>query len=234
MSTDIAENMDKQYRYQRYVYDFSRKYYLFGRDAVLTEIPFMADDNLLEVGCGTARNLLKVAYRRPATNLYGLDVSAAMLDSARNKVDKTLYAKNIHLKHGYAQQVTASDFGLDEGFDHVLFSYVLSMIPDWQSAVEQAIANLKPGGYLHIVDFSDQQAMPAWFRSGLLQWLEWFHVKPEPALPIYLKTLESRYGGELRMRHLSGRYALIAHYQKEGNPNDDESDPPQIPQYLDF
>ncbi len=32
---DAAQKMDQQYRYQRYVYDLSRKYYLLGRDALV-------------------------------------------------------------------------------------------------------------------------------------------------------------------------------------------------------
>ena len=45
---DAAVRMDRQYRYQRYVYDFSRKYYLFGRDTLLKDLPIQADDTVLE------------------------------------------------------------------------------------------------------------------------------------------------------------------------------------------
>ena len=40
-------------------------------------------------------------------------------------------------------------------FDRVLFSYSLSMIPDWYQALEAAVAALKSTGRIHIVDFGD-------------------------------------------------------------------------------
>lgn len=68
------------------------------------------------------------------------------------------------------------------------------MIPNGEAAIEQAVRNLKPGGCLHIVDFSDQLGMPGWFRKPLLTWLDWFNVHPDPALPTYLETLAERMG----------------------------------------
>lgn len=207
-----AERMDEQYRYQRYIYDLSRKYYLLGRDTVLREIELREDQNLLEIGCGTSRNLRILSKHFPDNSLFGIDASQVMLDTARAKLDK--HPNNILLRQGLAQEITPADLGCTEHFDHILFSYVLSMIPDWPYAIEQAIINLKPGGTLHIVDFSDQREMPIWFRKFLLQWLDRFHVHPDPALPAYLRELESRHGGQLKFRQLAAGYALIAHYHK--------------------
>ncbi|MDO6462016.1 class I SAM-dependent methyltransferase [Granulosicoccaceae sp. 1_MG-2023] len=211
---DTAVKMDAQYRLQRYVYDWSRKYYLLGRDSLLREIDLDTDETLLDMGCGTARNLCKLAYHNPGSELFGIDASQAMLDTALGNLRRhRLYTGNVRLQQALAQQVTPASFGRDEPFDHVLFSYVLSMIPDWQAAIEQAISVLRPGGCLHVVDFSDQQSMPAWFRTMLLGWLKRFHVHPEPALPGFLQSL-TRQGGQLQLRHLPGRYALIACYRK--------------------
>ncbi len=204
--------MDEQYRYQRYIYDLSRKYYLLGRDTVLREVELREDQNLLEIGCGTSRNLRILSNRFPDNPLFGIDASQVMLDTARAKLNK--HPNKILLRQGLAEEITPNDLGCTERFDHILFSYVLSMIPDWQNAIEQAIINLKPGGTLHIVDFSDQRAMPVWFRKVLLQWLDWFHVHPDPNLPAYLYELESRHGGQLKIRQLVAGYALIAHYHK--------------------
>lgn len=231
---DAAAKMDKQYRYQRYVYDVSRKYYLFGRDTLLNEMDVQPGESVLEIGCGTARNLLKLAYRYPGVNLYGADASSAMLEIAGNKLQGTLYENKIILQQGLADQLSHRDFGLEKPFDHIVFSYVLSMIPGWQSALHHALQLLRPGGYLHVVDFSDQASMPHWFRGVLLQWLEWFHVHPDPEILNHLEQMATQHHDQLHMRHLAGRYALLAHYQKRGTPNDDEPELPQISQYLDF
>ena len=213
-SVSAAQKMDQQYRYQRYVYDLSRKYYLLGRDTLLSEIPVKAGQHVLEVGCGTARNLLQLSKMHPDAKFYGLDASKLMLDLAKDK-KQYRQANNIKLKQGLAQQVTPSQFGVTQGFDHIVCPYVLSMIPNWHEAIEQAIRNLKPGGSLHIVDFSDQSAMPKWFSKMLLTWLDWFNVHPDPKLPAYLETLSERLGGELVIKQIAGRYALIVHYTKE-------------------
>lgn len=233
MTPDAAQKMDQQYRYQRYVYDWSRKYYLLGREQILREIKLNNRQNLLEVGCGTGSNLYKLAYCHPVAKLYGLDASALMLQSARTNSRYERF-RNIRFQQGLAQDFTAQQFAEPAGFDHILMSYMLSMIPDWQSAIDNAIRNLKPGGWLHIVDFSDQATMPLWFRRVLLKWLEWFHVQPNPGLPDYVLTRAQRMDCELQIRHTTGRYALIIHCRKEGASDDDQPAAPQLPYYLDF
>ena len=56
-----AALMDRIYRRQRHVYDFTRKYYLLGRDELIERLAPPADSRVLEIGCGTARNLIAAA-----------------------------------------------------------------------------------------------------------------------------------------------------------------------------
>ncbi|MDX5362176.1 MAG: class I SAM-dependent methyltransferase, partial [Alphaproteobacteria bacterium] len=77
-----AERMDRMYRYQRHIYDLTRKYYLLGRDRAIEGLRLPSRGRLLEVGCGTGRNLLAAHRRYPEARLYGLDISAQMLASA--------------------------------------------------------------------------------------------------------------------------------------------------------
>ncbi|MEZ5537392.1 MAG: class I SAM-dependent methyltransferase [Thiolinea sp.] len=230
MSADAASRMDQQYRYQRYVYDWSRKYYLLGREQILREIKLTSRQNLLEVGCGTGSNLYKLAYHFPLSKFYGLDASALMLESARANTRYKRF-QNIHFQQGLAQQFTAQQFNVANGFDHILMSYTLSMIPDWELAVGNALQQLKPGGCLHIVDFSDQVAMPGWFRHLLLKWLDWFHVRPNPELPVFIRGLEQQTGATVNIRHTPGRYALIIHCRKPGLDNEKHEEP-QLPSCL--
>ena len=59
-----AALMDKVYRRQRYFYDLTRRYYLFGRDKMIRELALAPGDAVVEVGCGTARNLSGAGTRR--------------------------------------------------------------------------------------------------------------------------------------------------------------------------
>ena len=158
------ENMDRMYRLQRYSYDFTRKYYLLGRDRLIDEMEIVAGDNVLEVGCGTGRNLILLAQKRSKAKLFGLDASSEMLRTAKEKIAKM--SRHIELKTALADDFGFdTTFGLERLFDVVFFSYSISMIPTWRESIENAISNLKPGGLLYIVDFYDQKDLPGWFQT---------------------------------------------------------------------
>ena len=55
--------MDRVYRRQRHIYDLTRKYYLLGRDRLIAGLDRRPAARVLEIGCGTGRNL--VAGARP-------------------------------------------------------------------------------------------------------------------------------------------------------------------------
>lgn len=204
------ENMDRMYRLQRYFYDLTRKYYLLGRDQLLDEMNFQPGERLLEAGCGTARNLIILAKRYPDSHFYGLDASAAMLETAQAKADAAGVA-NIDLQTALADDFTFDGtFGLTEKFDKIFFSYSISMIPPWRESIENALANLKPGGELFIVDFYDQRGLPAPFRRFLKWWLAKFHVKFWPDLMPYLESLQSDGTTSVTIRPLFRRYSFIA------------------------
>ena len=85
-ATSHAALMDETYRHQRLFYDLTRKYYLFGRDRLISELKPKEGAHVLEVACGTGRNLQVAARKYPQCAFYGLDISAEMLTSARAKV----------------------------------------------------------------------------------------------------------------------------------------------------
>lgn len=212
---DAFQNMDRMYRLQRYFYDFTRKYYLLGRDQLLKEMEVQPGEHVLEVGCGTARNLIILAKRYPKAHLYGLDASAAMLETAQAKADAA-GADNITLKTALADDFGFdTTFGLAEPFDKILFSYSISMIPPWRESIDNALANLKAAGTLYLVDFYDQKDLPAVFRKSIKWWLEKFHVRFWSDLIPYLNSLQDRKSVELSITPLYRRYAFIARLQKQ-------------------
>jgi S-adenosylmethionine-diacylgycerolhomoserine-N-methlytransferase len=181
--------MDRIYRRQRHVYDLSRKYYLLGRDRLIEGLDPPGGGRVLEIGCGTARNLIAVAHRHPAAPLFGIDLSREMLDTARRRVEREGLAGRIRLAHADATRFDpALLFGVP-AFSRIFFSYTLSMIPEWERALAQSVLWLKPGGELHIVDFGGQERLPRWFRGGLRCWLATFHVRPRDGLETALARL---------------------------------------------
>jgi len=211
---DQAKAMDNMYRYQRYIYDFTRKYYLLGRDRLIRKMPLNAGDKVLEIGCGTARNLILLAKKHPDVQFYGLDASQEMLDSAQAKIDAKGLTNQIILKQCLAEQLDyQKTFELDKPFDAVFFSYALSMIPPWSDAVDTALVNVKPDGFIHIVDFSDQRDLPKWFQWVLQRWLSLFGVHYPPGLLPYFEDMEKQGKGSLKVESLGGYYAFLADFK---------------------
>ncbi|PZU90398.1 MAG: SAM-dependent methyltransferase [Shinella sp.] len=207
LDADHAERMDSMYRYQRHIYDLTRKYYLFGRDRMIARLDVPREGSLLEVGCGTGRNLLLAHRLYPTAKLYGLDISAEMLVSARaNFRGKT--AEPV-LAVADATTFTAGEFGVSS-FDRVMISYALSMIPDWEKAIDASLAALKPGGSLHVVDFGQQEGLPGWFKRFLQSWLDRFHVTPRADLKQALEARLERVGGRLEFGTVGRGYAWHA------------------------
>jgi S-adenosylmethionine-diacylgycerolhomoserine-N-methlytransferase len=199
--------MDGMYRYQRHIYDLTRKYYLFGRDRTINHLNMPFGGSLLEVGCGTGRNLLYARRRFPTARLYGLDISQEMLISARGKFRGLSPMPDF--KVADATAFTAEEFGTD-GFDRIMISYALSMIPDWQAAIDAALDALNAGGELHIVDFGQQQTLPGFFRKGLQSWLRRFHVTPRAELQSVLEERCNRLGAKLTIDNIGRGYAFRA------------------------
>ncbi len=206
-SEEHADLMDGMYRYQRHFYDLTRKYYLLGRDRTIRNLDVPEGGTLLEVGCGTGRNMAFAHKHFPTAKLYGLDISQEMLISAR----KTFATKATipDFRVADATAYTPREFGT-VGFDRILISYALSMIPDWERAVDASIAALNPGGELHIVDFGQQEGLPAWFRSLLQAWLAKFHVTPRANLREVLEAQAAENNARLSFEAIGGGYAWRA------------------------
>ena len=206
-SEDHADLMDGMYRYQRHFYDLTRKYYLLGRDRTIRNLDVPQGGTLLEVGCGTGRNMALAHKHFPTARLYGLDISQEMLISAR----KTFATKATipDFRVADATAYTPREFGI-AGFDRILISYALSMIPDWERAVDASIAALNPGGELHIVDFGQQEGLPTWFRSLLQAWLAKFHVTPRANLRDVLEAQSTENNARLAFETIGGGYAWRA------------------------
>jgi S-adenosylmethionine-diacylgycerolhomoserine-N-methlytransferase len=197
--------MDQVYRHQRHFYDFTRKYYLFGRDRLIARLDLKPNASLVEVGCGTARNLIAIARRYPDARLYGLDASAAMLETARAAVHRAGLDHRITLAAGLAEDLSPTQFGV-ESFENVLFSYSLSMIPDWRAALAAGYAALSPDGRLHVVDFGDLTGLGGLAERVMRAWLKLFHVTPRVE---FLAALEGVTKNSGALTLLFGRYAFI-------------------------
>ncbi|MBN9222862.1 MAG: class I SAM-dependent methyltransferase [Mesorhizobium sp.] len=205
-----AELMDGVYRWQRHIYDLTRKYYLLGRDRLIAGLDVPPGGTVLELGCGTGRNIILAARRYPDARFFGLDISAEMLETAGKAIARDGLADRVALARGDATDFNAHALFGQSNFDRVFVSYSLSMIPGWEKTVSAALASLAPGGSLHIVDFGQQEGLPGWFRTLLRGWLRKFHVTPRANLREVLESESARTGATHRFRTLYRGYAWLA------------------------
>jgi S-adenosylmethionine-diacylgycerolhomoserine-N-methlytransferase len=182
------------YRWHARIYDATRWSFLFGREAVLHRVAAdgPAPTRILEIGCGTGRNLLSLARRFPQAEITGVDLSAAMLAVAARKAAP--YGPRVRL----VQQAYNAPLGATAGFDLVLCSYALSMFnPGFEAAIAAAERDLVPGGRFALVDFHATQV------RGFARWMGVNHVRMNGQLrPILRRTfppaideLRNAYGG---------------------------------------
>jgi S-adenosylmethionine-diacylgycerolhomoserine-N-methlytransferase len=214
---DIRARMDRMYRPQVPIYDLTRKHYLLGRDRLIDGIGARPGEIVLEVGCGTGRNLVRIARRYPGIGLLGIDAAAPMLAAAERGASRHGIAGRVRLARGVAEELDpATLFGLVRPVDHVVISYTLSMVDDPAGALHRAVAALRPGGMLHIVDFGDQAGLPGWFRRLLVAWLGQFGVRYRPEIETCLADLAGSGAGSLERHEIGGRYALLFRFRRAG------------------
>lgn len=214
-----AEQMDAMYRVQRHFYDATRKHYLLGRDTLIRNLAVPDGGTVLEIGCGTARNLVCIARAYPSARCFGVDISAAMLKTARATIARNGLGARVRLARADATALNTDILFEVRQFDRVVISYALSMIPDWEEVLRQSMLLLAPGGSVHIADFGDQAGLPRWFRIALWAWLKKFSVVPRLNLDARANAIAQPLGCQARSRALYGGYAVLAEIHAPGREN---------------
>ena len=172
---DHAARMESFYAGQASGYDDFRRRLLHGRKKLWASIDVPGGGVWVDLGGGTGANLeLFGPEIHKLRKVYVVDLAASLLEVAGKRIER----------HGWenaqAVDADATTFRPDEGTaDVVTFSYSLTMIPNWFAAVENALAMLRPGGLIGVVDFYVSRKHPAeglrrhrWFTRSF--WPVWF------------------------------------------------------------
>lgn len=180
---DHHHKLEKYYRFHSRIYDLTRWSFLFGRKKIMRLLPELpTDSSILEVGCGTGQNLGRLLDHYPNSEITGLDVSESMLNVARQKWQKDPNIQLQKLPYGRSKNSTSK-------YDLIFFAYSLTMMgDDMATAIQQAYHELKPGGYIAVVDFN--QAGTNWFQ----RWMQMNHVQMDGSV---LKNLENTFTTEI-------------------------------------
>jgi S-adenosylmethionine-diacylgycerolhomoserine-N-methlytransferase len=150
-----VEALDRFYRWQAPIYDWTRPFFLFGRAAALEALDARPGDRVLDVGCGTGWSAAHLAAG--GARVTGVEPSQPMRTRAAARAERfALDARPYGTHDDYAGAV-----------ERVLFSYSLSMIPPFQDVIDRARQDLRPGGRIAVVDFLDARApFHAWLTHS--------------------------------------------------------------------
>jgi S-adenosylmethionine-diacylgycerolhomoserine-N-methlytransferase len=182
-----ASSLRGYYRWHAKFYDATRWAFLFGRRGLIATVAdqVKTPTRILEIGCGTGKNLIALAEAFPGARITGLDLSSDMLDCARAKIAP--FADRIDLLHRPYDGPVA---GEDGKFDLIVISYALSMInPGFDEVIRLCRRDLREGGVIAVVDFHETRW--TWFRK----WMGVNHVRMEGQI---LAQLDAGYEAVVR------------------------------------
>lgn len=117
------------------------------RRRAVSRLELKPGGRVLEVGCGTGRNLTHLVQAVGAAgHVYGVDLSEGMLREAKGLCAQAGW-RNVTLI-----QADATDYALPEPVDGVIFSLSYAVIPQHREALRRAWEQLRPGGRVVIMD----------------------------------------------------------------------------------
>ena len=207
---DHRRRLELFYRPQAHAYDRFRERLLHGRRELIDALPIPAGGAVIELGGGTGRNVEFFGDRLALLDSVTLvDLCPALLAQALARCQR----------HGWQQvrciEADATRFGPEAPVDCVYLSYALTMIPDWFAAIDNALAMLKPGGVIGVVDFyvARKHPPPGCVEHGVFTrhfWPLWFshdgvHPNPDHLPYLMARTLPlSLHEGMAKVPYLPG------------------------------
>ncbi|MBI5065159.1 class I SAM-dependent methyltransferase [Candidatus Woesearchaeota archaeon] len=143
------KDVEQMYALHSKFYDITRWLFVWNRNKAINKLELNEGNTVLVVGCGTGYGFDKILEQIGRNGkIIGIDYSKHMLGKARQKVQKNKW-NNVELIQADAAYYKTKNV------DAVLYSYSITMIPEWQKSLRNSYDALNKGGKLVIVDFGE-------------------------------------------------------------------------------
>src|SRR5579863_5351041 len=131
------------------------------------------DGTMLVVGVGTG---LELELLPPTSRVTGVDISAAMLDIARERVAR----KGLrHVRGLLVMDAGATDFA-DGHFDAALAPYVMSVVPNPARVLSETWRAVRPGGRMVVMNhFAAEGGPRAAIETAMEKFADWLGWRPK-------------------------------------------------------
>jgi demethylmenaquinone methyltransferase/2-methoxy-6-polyprenyl-1,4-benzoquinol methylase len=116
-----------------------------------------AGDMVVDLACGTGLNFERILERAgPTGRIIGVDLTAAMLDRARERVARHGWT-NVELVHS-----DVAEYAFPSGVQRIISTAGITLVPEYDLVVARAAKALASGGRLVIYDFKIPDDWPEW------------------------------------------------------------------------
>lgn len=167
LSKDTVRDL---YRKRARNYDIAANlYYLIGfreakyRKMAISALRLKPGDTAIEIGCGTGLNFQYTLQSIGKTGqLIGVDLTDAMLEKAKSKVEKNGW-ENIQLV-----QSDAAKYAFPSGIKGIYSTFALTLVLEYEAVIERASHALASGGRFVVLDLKQPERWPLWIiRLGV-------------------------------------------------------------------
>jgi ubiquinone/menaquinone biosynthesis C-methylase UbiE len=156
--------VQKYYAWRAFNYDAGARFEVEHHAEALQLAGVHEGQRVLDVACGTGRGTVGLAHAVGETGrVDALDLSEAMIDQARPKLEKLALSNRVHFKQGNARELAYPD----ETFDLVYNGYMFDLIPleGFLPILKEMARVLKPGGKLVLVNMSKPDAKKTFYET---------------------------------------------------------------------
>jgi phosphatidylethanolamine/phosphatidyl-N-methylethanolamine N-methyltransferase len=133
----------------------------FGRRRAVAAVNHLPGPRVLEVGVGTG---LALPHYLPSKRITGIDLSAEMLDRARQRVRENRLS---HVESLVEMDAEATNFP-DAAFDIAVAMFVASVVPNPHRLLLEMRRVVRPGGHILTVNHFAAERGPRWWVERAL------------------------------------------------------------------
>lgn len=156
--------IQKYYGWRASNYDVGASFEVEHHAEALRRAEVQEGQRVLDVACGTGRGTVGLAQAVGATGrVDALDLTQAMIDQARAKIDGLGIGERVFFKQGNARELPYPD----ETFDLVYNGYMFDLIPldGFLPILKEMGRVLKPNGKLVLVNMSKPDARKTFYET---------------------------------------------------------------------
>lgn len=189
-------------------YDSSlEKLYYSSRKRAVELLDLKDNQTVIDIACGTGANFKHIIAANDKVTLYGTDYSHGMLKKGQKIIEGNNW-ENVFLFQADARALNISSIeqftNKKLSFDRVICVLGLSVIPDWEMVLDNALSLLNEGGKIVVVDvFAEKRNFNTWLVEKIAKadlnrniW-QTLQTKTVNFHQEYLPVKENKVGGKL-------------------------------------